>query len=197
MVANGYSKPTQIFCNLHTNTNLEKVVSGTSSAGGFLSRGSYDMMTHIMMAFGTRVNVKYQKNYVGEKYKYFCVQNNLIAMKIAGEYGSRWTCRSRNAVSIFRDLMQEKSSLIEFCQKFKNSNSRLKNIIDYLQDHKNVALCEIGVFAMIWKAFLKPFWVTLSKPRVPLGYVTTLVTQEKFQKFSIYNIMIYYILHIV
>ena len=113
----------------------------------------------------SRLNVKFQRHFCGEKYKYFCSQNGFQAMHIVGEYGSRWSCRSRNSVAIFDDLTSTKSSLKDFCTQFKKENPRLKAIAEHMNNYGTQTLAELGIFSLIWQCLLKPFWTTLSKPR--------------------------------
>ena len=98
-------------------------------------------------------------------------------MHIVGEYGSRWSCRSRNSVAIFDDLTSTKSSLKDFCMQFKKENPRLKAIAEHMNNYGTQTLAELGIFSLIWQCLLKPFWTTLSKPRVQLSFVSNLVNQ--------------------
>ena len=54
-------------------------------------------MNQVMMTLGSRQNVKYQRHYCGDKYKFMCDNQNIRKMAIASLYGSRWTVWCRNA----------------------------------------------------------------------------------------------------
>ena len=96
-------RPIHLRCTLHISGSFETYTDDQ------LSIETRKFETHIIMLFGTRQNVKYQKHFVGKEYHHFCESKKLTKMKISSLYGSRWTIKARNAGQVFYDHFNSKS----------------------------------------------------------------------------------------